>query len=133
MAVTVTPYFCVNGAAEALEFYKRAFAAQERYRIPWEGRIGHAEIVIGETVLFLSDEAPDLGVLSPTTLRGNSVSFTLSVPEAEAAFQRALDAGATVERPLKNEPYGRTGWVIDPFGHRWAIQTPNPDFKPEDM
>jgi PhnB protein len=133
MAVTVTPYFCENGAAEALEFYKRAFAAQERYRIPWEGRIGHAEIVIGETVLFLSDEAPDLGVLSPTTLRGNSVSFTLSVPDAEAAFQRALDAGATVERPLKNEPYGRTGWVIDPFGHRWAIQTPNPDFKPEDM
>jgi PhnB protein len=133
MTVAVTAYLCANGAAEAIEFYKRAFGAEERYRIPWEGRIGHAEIVIGETVLYLSDEAPDLGVLSPATLGGCSTSFVLAVPDVDAVFQRALDSGAKAERAIKDEPYGRGGWIVDPFGHRWSIQTPNPDFKPEDM
>ncbi|MEO9255945.1 MAG: VOC family protein, partial [Tepidiformaceae bacterium] len=97
MAVTVTTYLCAKGAAEAIEFYKRAFGAEERYRIPWEGGIGHAEIVIGETVLYLSDEAPELGVLSPATLGGNSCTLVLAVPDLEAAFKRAVDAGATVQ------------------------------------
>lgn len=128
---TVTAYLCAKTAAEALEFYKRAFGAEELYRFVGEdGRIGHSELRIGETVLYLSDEWPEMGVRSPQSLGGNSVSLVLSVPDADAAFQQAVNAGAKVERPLKDEPYGRSGWVIDPFGHRWSIQTPNPDFDP---
>lgn len=130
----VTAYLCADGAAGAIEFYKKAFAAEERYRMERpDGRLGHAEISIGETVVLLSDEWPEMRVLSPRKLNGHSVSFVLDVADADAAFRRAVDPGATVERPLKNEPYGRGGWVVDPFGHRWSIMTPNPDFKPEDM
>ncbi|MEO9255941.1 MAG: VOC family protein, partial [Tepidiformaceae bacterium] len=91
------------------------------------------EIVIGETVLYLSDEAPELGVLSPATLGGNSCTLVLAVPDLEAAFKRAVDAGATVQHEIEEAPYGREARIVDPFGHRWMIQTPNPDFKPEDM
>jgi PhnB protein len=130
----VTAYLCANGAAQAIDFYKAAFDAEERYRMPGpEGRIGHAEIVIGDTVIMLSDEWPEMGVLSPATLKGNSVSLVLSVPDADASFQRALHAGAKIERPLKDEPFGRAGWLVDPFGHRWCITTPDPDFNPEDV
>ncbi|HLZ69858.1 MAG TPA: VOC family protein [Dehalococcoidia bacterium] len=130
----VTAYLCAKGAAEAIQFYTRAFGATERYRLEMpDGRIGHAEIVIGDTLLMLSDEAPELGVFSPRSLGGNSTSFVFDVDDADAAFQRALDAGATVERPLQDEPYGRGGWVVDPFGHRWSIMTPNPDFEPVQM
>ncbi len=130
----VTAYLCMQGAAEAIAFCSRAFGATERYRLEMpDGRIGHAEIVIGDTALMLSDEWPEMGVLSPLTLRGNSTSFVLEVEAADAAFQRALDAGATVERPLKDEPYGRGGWVVDPFGHRWSIMASNPDFDPAQM
>jgi uncharacterized glyoxalase superfamily protein PhnB len=86
-----------------------------------DGRIGHAEIKIGETVLYLADEWPDYRVLSPSKLNGNAVSFVLSVPDVDAAFGRALGAGVTIERPLKDEPHGRSGWVVDPFGHRWCL------------
>ena len=130
IAPHVTAYLCANGAAEAIEFYKRAFGAEERYRLPQpDGTLGHAEIVIGDTVLFLSDEWAPYGVLSPLALKGNSVSFVLQVPDADAAFQRACDAGATVERPVVDTPHGRGGWVVDPFGHRWSIMTPNPHAK----
>lgn len=130
----VTAYLCANGAANAIDFYKRAFGAEERYRIADpDGRLGHAEINIGDTTLYLSDEWAEHNVLSPLTLRGSSCSFVLSVDDADTAFQRAVDQGATVERPLKDEPYGRGGWVVDPFGHRWSIMTPNPNFNPDDM
>jgi PhnB protein len=130
----VTPYICTKGAADAIEFYKRAFGATERYRIPWEGgRIGHAEIIIGETVIMLSDEFPELGVLSPQTLGGNSGSLSAEVQDVDAALQRALDAGATVHRSLTDEPYGRSAWLVDPFGHRWHLLRPNPHFDPKDM
>ncbi len=130
----VTAYLCVEGAAEAIAFYTRAFGATERYRITMpDGRIGHAEISLGESVLMLSDEAPELGVLSPHRLGGNSTSFVIEVDDADAAFERALAAGATMERPLKDEPYGRAGWVVDPFGHRWSIMTPSPAFDPAQM
>lgn len=130
----MTAYLCGDGAAEAIAFYKRAFGAEEQYRMTGEdGRVGHAELTIGDTTLMLSDEWPEMGVLSPTSLKGSAVSFVLDVPDCDAAFQRAIDAGATIERPLKDEPYGRGGWLFDPFGHRWSIMTANPDFKPEDM
>ena len=129
----VTPYICVKGAAEAIAFYQRAFGATERYRIPWEGKIGHAEITIGETIIMLSDEFPEMGVLSPRTLKGTCCSLSADVEDVDAAYQRALDAGATVERPLKDEPYGRGGWLIDPFGHRWHLLRANPNFDPKSM
>lgn len=130
----VTAYLCCNGAAEAIEFYKRAFGAEELYRMPNpDGRLGHAELTIGDTTLFLSDEWPEMNVRSPKSLGGSSVSFVLDVPDADAAFARATEAGAEVERSLKDEPYGRAGWVVDPFGHRWCISTSNPDFDPSKM
>lgn len=130
----VSTYLCVKGASDAIDFYTKAFGARELYRLPQDdGRLGHAEIVVGETVLMLSDEWPKMKVLSPKTLGGNSVSLVLSVDDVDAAFARAVDAGATVERPITDAPYGRGGWLVDPFGHRWNLMTPNPDFKPGDM
>lgn len=133
-ASTVTAYICAAGAAEAIAFYAKAFGAVEQYRMDnGDGRLGHAEIKIGATTLMLSDEWPEMGVRSPKSLAGTPVSFVLDVPDCDAVFQRAIDAGAVVERPVKDEPYGRGGWLIDPFGHRWSIMTSNPNFKPEDM
>lgn len=130
----VTTYFCVKGAADAIDFYTNTFGAKERYRLTnQDGTLGHAEMTIGGTVLMLSDEWPEGGVFSPKTLNGHSVSFVLDVDHVDAAFERALDAGATVDRPIREEPYGRGGWVIDPFGHHWNIMKPNPNFKPADM
>jgi PhnB protein len=130
----VTAYLCANPAAEAIDFYKRAFGAEEIYRyVGDDGRIGHAEIKIGPTTLFMSDEWDAYHVLSPKTLGGNSVSFSVSVRDADGAFARAIDAGATVERPLNDEAFGRSGWLVDPYGHRWNIVAPNPNFKPEDL
>ena len=130
----VTAYLCTDGASKAIDFYKRAFGAEERSRMDdGNGRIGHAEITIGDTLLMISDEWPEGNVFSPTTLKGSPVAFVLDVPDCDAVFARAREAGATVNRPLKDEPYGRGGWVTDPFGHRWSIMTSNPDFKPEDM
>lgn len=128
---SVTAYLCANGAAEAIEFYKKAFGAEEKYRLVGDdGRVGHAEIVIEGTVLFLSDEWADFNVLSPNTLKGSSVSFVLDVVDVDAAWGRAIGAGARVERPIADAPYGRGGWLIDPYGHRWNLMTSNPDFKP---
>jgi PhnB protein len=122
----VIAYLAANGASDAIEFYKRAFGAVENFRMPNpDGTLGHAEIAIGDTIVYLADEWPDMRVLSPKALNGNSVSLVLEVPDADAAFQRALDAGATAERPLKDEDYGRVGWLVDPFGHRWCIMRPD--------
>lgn len=130
----VTTYLCIKGADAAIDFYKQAFGAEEQYRWRDEsGRLGHAEITIGETLLMLSDEWPEMQVLSPTTLGGAGCSFVLSVPDAAAAWERALAAGATVERPINEAPYGRGGWLHDPFGFRWHITTPNPDFDPAQL
>lgn len=121
----VSAYLAVNGAAEAIEFYKKAFGATEGTRMEEpDGRIGYAELTIGETVVMISDEWPDMRVLSPLSLNGNSVSLVVDVADADAAWGRALGAGASIERPLKDEPYGRTGWVVDPYGHRWCINAP---------
>jgi PhnB protein len=131
---TVTAYLCASPASDAIEFYKKAFGATELYRLAEDdGRIGHAEIVIGGTTLFISDDAPNLDVLSPTKLPGHSVSFVLSVPDVDAAWHRAIHLGAKVQRPITEAPYGRGGWIVDPFGHVWNLMTPNPNFKPEDM
>jgi PhnB protein len=126
----VTAYLCADPASDAIAFYTAAFGAVEAYRMEDGGRIGHAELTIGDTTLYISDTWPEMGVKSPLTLGGNSVSFVLDVPDVDTAFQRAVTAGATIERPIADAPYARGGWVRDPFGHRWSIQTSNPNFKP---
>jgi PhnB protein len=131
---SVTAYLAIDGAAEAIEFYKRAFDAEERFRIPGpDGKVGHAELTIGNSVVYLADEWAEGDFYSPRTRGGTTVTLGLEVADCDAAFQRAVSAGATMRRELRDEPYGRTGDVEDPFGHRWSLVTPNPDFKPEDM
>jgi PhnB protein len=126
MNQTITPYITVNGAAKAIEFYKKAFGAVEtaaRYTEP-NGRVGHAEIEIGGARLMLSDEHPEIEVLSPQTLGGTPAMFHLSVPDAAATVARAAAEGATVQRAVQDQPYGeRSGTIKDPFGHRWMIAT----------
>lgn len=124
MSATVTSYLCCDGAAEAIDFYGKAFGAVELSRMAEpNGRIGHAELQLGETTLYLSDEWPEMKVLSPRTLGGHSVSFVVRVADADAAFAKAVAAGAIVERPLRDEPHGRAGWVLDPWGHHWSIMS----------
>jgi PhnB protein len=133
---TVTPYLAIKGAAQAIEFYKRAFGAIERYRLPGpDGKtIGHAEIVIGNSIVMLSDEFPEQGNRSPLSLNGTPVTLALYVEDVDAAFKRALDAGAKVRRQLENQFYGdRAGCVLDPFGYQWTLMTHIEDVSPEEM
>lgn len=123
---SLTPYLTVSGAAAAIDFYRAAFGAEEageRY-VEADGHIGHAMLDIQGQQIFLSDEYPPLDVLSPSSRGGATSSIVLGVDDADAAFARAVAAGATVDRPLKDEPYGRSGWLVDPFGHRWCINGP---------
>ncbi|MPZ21956.1 MAG: VOC family protein [Dehalococcoidia bacterium] len=126
VSASVTAYLCAKPSADAIDFYKRAFGGDEPGEriLNEDGSIGHAEIVIGDTSLYIADEWPEGGHLSPQRLKGSPVSFVLAVEDADATFQRAVDAGATVDRPPMDEPYGRAGWVIDPFGHRWSVTSP---------
>ncbi|HMO55363.1 MAG TPA: VOC family protein [Tepidiformaceae bacterium] len=131
---TVTTYLCASPCAEAIDFYIRAFGAVEVMRIPNpDGRLGHAEITIGDTPIMLSDEWPEGKVFSPLRYDGHTVSLSIEVPDADAAYHRAIACGATANRPPADEPYGRSSWVIDPFGHHWNILTPNRDFDPSKM
>ena len=127
MPTVLTPYLMVTGAAEAIDFYTRAFGAVETSRITMEdGRIGHAEMRVGDATFFLADESPQQvpNMRGPSTLGATTVSLHLLVPDVDAVFQRAVDAGATPERPVADQPYGeRTGVVVDGFGHRWFIAT----------
>jgi PhnB protein len=131
---TVTAYLAVKNAEMAIDFYRRALGATERYRIPApEGKIGHCELFIGNSLIYLADEFESENFFAPRTPGSAGVYFMIEVDDADAAFERALRAGATVARPLRDEPFGRTGDVLDPFGHRWSFLKVNPDFKPEDM
>lgn len=131
---SVTPYLIVKGAAKALDFYQRAFGAEELYRMEHEGKVGHAEMKIGDSVVMLSDEHPEMGALSPQTIGGSPVSLLIYVPDVDAAFARALQAGAKQERPIEDKFYGdRTGGVEDPFGYKWYLATHKEDVTPEEM
>jgi PhnB protein len=132
---TATPYLIVNGAAEAIEFYKRAFGATELLRMTDpQGRIGHAEIRVGDSVIMLADEHPDMGYRGPRSMGGSSVSILLYVDDVDTIFDRALSAGATVQRPIADQFYGdRSGKLEDPFGHVWSIATHVEDVPPEEM
>jgi PhnB protein len=120
----VTPYLAVHDASAALEFYKAAFDAKERLRLADKntGKIGHAEITIRGQIIMLADEFPGMNT-SPKTLGGATACFALMVPGCDAAFERAVAAGATSVRPPGNAFYGhRTALVRDPFGHEWSFQ-----------
>lgn len=132
---SATPMLCVNDAAAALEFYKKAFGAVEVYRLTEPGgRVGHAEIKIGRAVVMLADEYPELGHRSPQSLGGTPVTIHLYVEDADAVVSQAHDAGAKILRLVKDEFYGdRVGKLEDPFGHVWHIATRNEDVTPEEV
>jgi PhnB protein len=132
---TVTPYLIVKGAASAIDFYKKAFGATELFRMPDpSGRIGHAEIKIGDSPIMLADEHPEMGVRGPQSFGGSAVSILLYVEDVDACFSQATAAGATVTRPLKDQFYGdRSATLTDPFGHVWHIATHKEDVTPEEM
>lgn len=132
---TVTPYLIVAGAADAIEFYQRAFNAVELLRVgPPGGVIGHAEIKIGDSIIMLADESPNMGARGPKAFGGSPMSINLYVPDADATVARALAAGATISRPLQDQFYGdRSGTLIDPFGHQWTVSTHIEDISPEEI
>ena len=119
----VYPYLRVRGAAEAIEFYRRAFGATEVFRLTEpSGRIGHAEIKIGPATVMLAEEFPENDIKGPQSLGGTSFSIHVHVANVDEAFERAVSAGASVVRPLKDQFYGeRSGTVRDPFGHEWLL------------
>src|SRR5688500_4151320 len=130
---TVTPYLVVRGCARALEFYKRAFGATELFRMESpSGKIGHAEMRIGDSVVMLADEHPEMGALSPESVGGSPVGLHVYVDDVDGVAGEATKAGATVERAVQNQFYGdRSGTFLDPFGHRWTIATHVEDVSPE--
>jgi PhnB protein len=131
---SVTPYLIVDGAADALDFYARAFGAEEMLRFPMGDRIAHAEIRIGDSVVMLADEFPDMGHLGPKSRGGASAGLMVYLPDVDAAYAKALAAGATELKPLQDQFYGdRSGSVTDPFGHQWTLATHVEDVSPEEM
>lgn len=131
----VTAYLIIRDAARALEFYKKAFGAKELMRFPAPGgKIGHAEIKIGEGVVMLADESPEMGHKSPQTLGATAITLMFYVADVDAQFAKAVAAGGTVKQPVKDQFYGdRSGTITDPFGHIWTIATHKEDLSPEEM
>ena len=131
----VMPYLIVDGAAAAIDFYTSVFGATERMRMPGpNGRIGHAELQIGDSVIMLADENPEMAIHGPKTIGGTPVTLHVYVEDSDAAFERALNAGAKSLRPVENQFYGdRSGQFEDPFGHKWNVATHIEDVPPDEM
>lgn len=132
---TVTPSLVVAGAAKAIEWYRKALGAEEvsRYEGP-DGRIMHAEIKIGDSHIMMGDEVPEYGARGPGTLGGTPVSFFVYGPNVDAAWQRAVDAGAKVVMPLADQFWGdRSGCIEDPFGHQWWLSQRMKEMSPEEL
>ena len=131
---SVTPYLIVDGAEEAIRWYSEALGAEEMLRLPMGGKIGHAEIRIGDSFVMLSDEWPEYGKLGPKARGGATSSLMIYLDDADAAFERATAAGAIVERPVEDQFYGdRSGSFTDPFGHSWTVSTHIEDVSEEEM
>ncbi len=132
---SVTPYLIIRGAADALEFYKKAFGAIELFRMQQpDGKVGHAEMKIGDSAIMLADEHPEMKVVGPQTLGGTSVSLLIYVENVDEFFKHALSSGATEQRPVEDKFYGdRGGSLADPYGHVWHIATHTEDLSPEEM
>lgn len=132
---SITPYLIVKGAAAAIDYYKEVFGATELLRIPQaDGRIGHAELKFGDSVVMLADEFPEMKTVGPKTLGSSPVGILLYVEDVDATFAKAVSRGAKVQKPLADQFYGdRNGTVEDPFGHKWTIATHKEDVSPQEM
>jgi PhnB protein len=132
---SATPYLIVDGAARAIDFYKRAFGAKELMRIPAPGdRVGHAEIKIGDSVIMLADEHPEIQARGPQHYGGSPVSILLYVDDVDALFKQAVAAGGIEVRAVDDQFYGdRSGTLKDPFGHSWHLSTHKEDVSPEEL
>lgn len=132
---TATAYLIVKDAASALEFYKKVFGATELMRLPGPGgKVMHAEMQFGDSRIMLADEFPEMGARSPHAFGGSPVSMHLYVEDVDARFKKAIAAGATEKRPVKDQFYGdRSGTLVDPFGHVWTIATHTEDVSEEEM
>ncbi len=131
----VAPYLCVEGAADAIDFYTRVLGAEERVRMPApDGRIGHAELAVGDGLIMLSDEYPEMGVRSPKSVGGTPCMIAVYVEDVDGTFDRAVEAGATALRPVADQFFDdRSGQFEDPFGHRWSVATHIEDVSPDEM
>ena len=132
---TATPYLTVTDGARAIDFYKRAFGAEERFRMDApDGKIGHAELKIGDSIIMLSDEMPQGCCRSPQALGGTAVNIFLYLKDVDRVFQQAVAAGAKVAMPVSDMFWGdRFGQVTDPFGHSWSLATHREDVQPEEL
>jgi len=132
---SVTPYLAIRQATDAIEFYKRAFGAKERMRLSAPGgKVGHAELEIGDAVVMIADECPEMDFRSPDHYGGSAVSLHLYVKDVDASFHRATEAGGKPVRPVQDQFYGdRTGTIRDPFGHIWHLATHKEDLTPEEL
>jgi PhnB protein len=131
----VTPYLIVNGAADAIDFYKKIYGATEIMRMPGpDGKIGHAELKIGDSVIMLADENVEMGHKGPRTFGGSPVSLLLYVEDVDRVVKNAVGAGSKLVRRVAEQFYGdRTGGIVDPFGHEWYVATHVEDVSPEEM
>ena len=131
----VTPYLHVDGASKAIEFYRTVFGAKERMRMAGpDGRIGHAELELGNSMIMVADEHPDMNIRGPKSIGGTPVTVLVYVEDVDRAFERALKAGAKELRPVENQFYGdRSGQFEDPFGHHWNVATHVEDVPPDEM
>ena len=131
----VAPYLIVDGAAKALDFYRHVFGAIERMWMPGPGgKVGHAEIAIGDSVIMLADEHPEMGARAPRSFGGSPVSLHVYVDDVDATVKTATTAGAKVLRPVEDKFYGdRSASLEDPFGHRWHVSTHKEDVPPDEM
>jgi len=131
----VTPYLCVDGADAAIAFYTKVLGATEKVRMGApQGKIGHAELELGDSIVMLADEHPEMGFLGPKSVGGTPVTISVYVEDVDAVFARALAEGATATHPVESQFYGdRTGQFQDPFGHRWHVATHVEDVPPAEM
>lgn len=131
---SITPYLIIDGAADALEYYKKAFNATELMRMEHGGKIGHAEMKIGDSPFMLSDEHQEMGHRGPKSLGGSSVGIMIYVDDVDTIFKQAIDAGGTEVKALQDQFYGdRSGTLTDPFGHVWTVATHKEDVTPEEI
>lgn len=130
----ITPYLICKNAESAIEFYKRAFGAEELFRIGPPGMVGHAEMKIGNAIFMLADEFPDMGAVSPQTIGGTPVSLYIYVEDVDGFTEKAVAEGLKVLKPVADQFYGdRSGHFEDPFGHQWGFATHKEDLTPEEL
>jgi PhnB protein len=131
----VTPYLSIDGASAAIDFYSKVFGATERVRMPDpDGRIGHAELQLGDSLIMLADEYPEMDIRGPKAVGGTPVTISVYVEDVDAVFDRAVELGAKPLRQVQDEFYGdRSGQFEDPFGHRWSVASHIEDVPPDEM